>query len=71
VSLRRIVFVVGIVFYVMLWVLALNGVSSLIAPLTIPVVLAVLVAGGVQLNKFLGLSPRKQHFHDGEDEPKR
>ena len=31
----------------------------------------VLVAGGVQLNKFLGLSPRKEHFRDREDEPKR
>ena len=50
--------------------LALNGASSLVAPLLIPLVLAVLVAAGVALNRYLGVEPRKQHFKD-RDGPSR
>lgn len=53
--------------YVFLWVLALNGAASLVAPLIIPVVLAVLVASGVALNRYLGIAPRHQHFQDRDD----
>lgn len=60
--------VLGGLFYVFLWVLAANGVSSLVAPLIIPVVLALLVYLGLALNKFLGITPRKQHFDDPEDD---
>jgi hypothetical protein len=60
--------VVAVVLYVFLWVLALNGAGSLVAPLLIPLVLAVLVAGGVALNRYLGLAPRQQHFDDHDDE---
>jgi hypothetical protein len=60
--------VVGVVLYVLLWALALNGAGSLVAPLLIPVVLAVLVAGGVALNRWLGLPTRQQHFNDRDDE---
>jgi len=67
--LRTTVVVVGL-FYVLLWVIALNGATSLIAPLVVPLVLAVLVAGGVALNRFMGITPRKQHFNDREDEPR-
>ena len=60
--------VLGGLFYVFLWVLAANGVSSLVAPLIIPVVLALLVYLGLALNKFLGITPRRQHFDDPEDD---
>ncbi len=66
--LTRIMLVVGGLVYAFLWVLAANGVSSLVAPLTIPVVLALLVYLGLALNKFLGITPRKQHFDDPEDD---
>lgn len=66
-SLRRIMLVVAILFYVFLWVLALNGATSLVAPLVVPVVLAVLVAVGVALNRWMGITPRKQHFHDDDE----
>ncbi|MFZ1063262.1 MAG: hypothetical protein WAN30_07310 [Acidimicrobiales bacterium] len=54
----------GLAIYILLWVLALNGASSLVAPLLVPLVLAVLVAAGVALNRYLGIEPRKQHFRD-------
>ena len=60
--------VLGGLFYVFLWVLAANGVTSLVAPLIIPVVLALLVYLGLALNKFLGIAPRSQHFDDPEDD---
>ncbi len=66
----RVTVVLGLALYVFLWVLALNGASSLVAPLLIPLVLAVLVAAGVALNRYLGVEPRKQHFKD-RDGPSR
>ncbi|HEY5302901.1 MAG TPA: hypothetical protein VIJ86_02460 [Acidimicrobiales bacterium] len=62
----RVTAVVVFLFYVFLWVLALNGVSSLVPVLAIPLVLAVLVAFGVWLNRFMGITPRTQHFQDSE-----
>ena len=53
-------------FYVFLWVLALNGVSSLTPVLVVPPVLAALVAFGVWLNKFMGITPRRPRFVDPE-----
>jgi hypothetical protein len=53
-----------LLFYIFLWVLALHGVSSLIPVLVVPVVLAALVAFGVWLNRFMGVTPRRQHFTD-------
>ena len=50
--------------YLFLWVLALNGVSSLTPLLVVPPVLALLVAFGVWLNRFMGITPRAQHFVD-------
>jgi hypothetical protein len=66
--MTRTVIVVSFLIYVFLWVIALNGASSLVAPLLIPIVLAVLVAAGVALNKYMGITPRKQHFNDPDDE---
>jgi hypothetical protein len=66
----RVTVVLVAALYVVLWVLALNGASSLVGPLVVPLVLAVLVAMGVALQRFIGISPRKQHFQDREDESK-
>ncbi len=55
--------VVGLV-YVFLWVLALHGVSSLVPVLAVPLVIALLVAFGVWLNRFMGITPRAQHFQE-------
>lgn len=52
------------VVYVVLWVLAANGATSLVGPLVIPLVLGILVAGGVALNRFLGTSPRSPRFSE-------
>lgn len=54
--------VVVAVLYVGLWVLAANGATSLVGPLLVPLVLAVLVGGGVAINRFLGTSPRSPRF---------
>jgi hypothetical protein len=63
--------IVGFLLYVFLWVLAANGDNQLVAPLLIPAVLAILVALGVALNRFMGIEPRKQHFRDPDDETER
>ena len=70
-SLRRVMLVLAVLAYGFLWVLAANGVSSLVAPLVIPPVLALLVFLGVQLNRYLGIAPRQQHFDDPKDDTKR
>ena len=61
--------VVAVLFYIFLWVLVFNGVSSLIAPLAVPLILALLVGLGVRLNHFLGITPRRQSFQEPEDDP--
>ncbi len=56
--------------YVFFWVVALNGASSFIPLLAVPAILAVLVAFGVWLNRFMGITPRAQHFAErGGDAP--
>ena len=66
--MTRIVLVfVGLV-YVFLWVVAAHGATSLVAPLLIPAVLAVMIALGVALNRFVGITPRRPHFDDRDDE---
>ena len=64
----RTVVILGAMFYIFLWVLAINGATSLVAPLAIPGVLAVMIAVGVALNRWMGITPRKQHFRDRDDE---
>jgi multidrug efflux pump subunit AcrB len=68
VSLRRLTLIVGVLFYIFLWVLAANGASSLVAVLVVPAVLAVMVALGVALNRFMGIAPHRPHFNDRDDE---
>jgi hypothetical protein len=64
VKFTRAVAVLVALFYVFLWVLDLNGVSSLTPVLVVPPVLAALVAFGVWLNKFMGIAPRRPRFED-------
>jgi len=63
-----VVLVVGIVLYAGLWVVAVNGARGLVAPLAIPVVLAVLVWLGLRLERYLGVTPRRPRFDDGPDD---
>ena len=65
----RVTAVMAFVFYVFLWVLALNGVSSLVPVLAVPLVIALLVAVGVWLNRFMGITPRAQHFQEPPPAP--
>ncbi|HVB18669.1 MAG TPA: hypothetical protein VNE22_00120 [Acidimicrobiales bacterium] len=67
-SVRRATLIAAAVLYLLLWAIALSGATSLIEPLVIPLVLALMVACGVWLNRFLGLSPRRQHFQDRDDQ---
>ncbi|HET8991198.1 MAG TPA: hypothetical protein VFN59_08875 [Acidimicrobiales bacterium] len=60
----RAVIVVALLGYGALWVLAGAGATSLVAPLLIPLVLALLVGVGVALNRFLGTSPRAPRFNE-------
>ncbi len=68
-SVRRATLIGAILVYVLLWVIAANGATGLVAPLAVPAVLAILVWLGLQLNRFLGLTPHRPRFDDGEDEP--
>lgn len=67
-SVRRVTLIVGLAIYGLLWLLALNGATSLVEPLAVPLVLAVMIALGVRLNHYLGLPPRRSHFRDSDDE---
>jgi cytoskeletal protein RodZ len=60
--------IVFLAIYIFLWVLALNGASNLIPLLVVPLLLAVLVAFGVWLNRFMGITPRQQHFEQRPDD---
>ena len=64
----RLVVALGALFYVFLWVLAANGATELVAPLLIPGVLALMIALGVALNQWMGITPRRQHFDDAKHE---
>lgn len=67
-NVRRVTWIVGLALYVLLWILALNGVTSLIAPLAVPLVLAVMVWLGLQLNRYLGLTPHRPRFDDADED---
>ena len=67
-TLGRAVSLAGVALYVFLWVLAANGVTSLIAPLVIPPVLVVLIWAGIALNRFVGITPHRPKFPSDEDE---
>jgi hypothetical protein len=65
--LRRAMWVLGALFYVLLWALALNGATGFIPFLVVPVVLALLVYLGLALNRFLGTTPRRPRFEERDD----
>lgn len=67
----RLVIAFGVLLYIFLWVLAANGATELVAPLLIPGVLAVMIALGVALNRWMGIAPRRQHFDDASHEKER
>ena len=67
-KVTRTVIVFGVLVYLFLWVLVLNGADQLVEPLVIPVVLVALVIAGVALDRYLGITPRKQHFRERDDE---
>ena len=67
-KLSRVVALAGVALYVFLWVLAVNGVSNLIAPLVIPLVLVVLIWAGLALNRFVGIAPHRPKFPVDEEE---
>ena len=69
--MTRIVLVFAVLGYAFLWVVAAYGATNLVAPLLIPAVLAVMVALGVALNRFVGITPRRPHFDDRDDEKER
>lgn len=64
----RATLLVVLVLYVALWVLAFNGAPGLRELLLVPLILAVLVALGVALQRFMGITPRRQRFQDREDD---
>lgn len=66
-SVQRITLVVALVIYLGLWALALSAAPGLVEPLAVPLVLAVLVAAGVWLQRVLGLEPRRQQFRDRDE----
>ena len=67
-TMTRTMIVVAILLYLFLWVLVGRGDSQLLPIVVIPAVLAVMIALGVALNRYMGLTPRKQHFEDRHDE---
>ena len=60
--------VLGVLVYAFLWALFAFGDSVLLAPLLIPAIIAIMVALGVALQRFIGIEPRRQHFEDATDE---
>jgi hypothetical protein len=68
-SVRRVTMIVAIFLYVLLWVLALNGATSLLEPLIVTLALGAMIALGVAFTRFMGLPPREQHFEDPNDGP--
>jgi hypothetical protein len=70
VTVLRATLLVAVLLYVTLWVLAINGSSDLVVPLAIPAILAAMIILGVVLQRYMGITPRKPHFRDPEDDQK-
>jgi len=62
----KITSVVVLIIYAFLWVIELHGATQLLPILAIPPILVILVAGGLGIQRFLGIKPRKQHFQEPE-----
>jgi hypothetical protein len=66
--LRRVTAVLAGLIYLFLWGLVLNGATSLLAIVVVPLVLYVIIVVGVALTKFIGIKPRESHFESKDDE---
>ncbi len=64
---RGVALVAGVL-YLLLWAIALHGAPSLIPLLAIPLILAILVALLVWLQRFMGITPRGSKFENPSDE---
>ena len=60
--------VIAVLFYAFLWALYAGGATALLPVLLIPAILAVMVALGVALQRFIGIEPHRPRFKDGSDE---
>ncbi len=67
-TLRRVTIAVGLLFYIFLWLLVLNGATSLLPIVVVPLVLWIIIVIGVALTKFIGIKPRESHFESKDDE---
>ncbi len=67
-TLRRVTIAVGLLFYIFLWLLVLNGATSLLPIVVVPLVLWIIIVVGVALTKFIGIKPRESHFESKDDE---
>jgi len=67
--MRRVAILVGLLFYIVLWLLFFDGATTLGEPLLVPLVLVAMIALGVAFNRFIGLPTRQPHFRDPEDGP--
>mgnify|MGYP006270267493 FL=1 len=58
----------GLFLYIFLWLLFINGASTLLPLLVIPPVLVVLVGGGNFIEHVLGIRHRAPKFRDRDEE---
>ncbi|MBU6495318.1 MAG: hypothetical protein KGR42_02740 [Acidobacteria bacterium] len=65
-SAKLLAWILGALFYLALWFVALTANHAWIGPLATPLVLGLLVAGGVWIQRFVGISPRHPKF-EGRD----
>jgi predicted phage tail protein len=68
VTVTRATLIVAGLVYVTLWVIAANGASGLYVPLVVSVALVLMIIGGVALQRYSGIAPRRPKFDDSEDE---
>jgi hypothetical protein len=68
VRVTRITVVVGVLIYAGLWVIAASGARELMVILAVPAVLALMIALGVALQRYLGVTPHRPKFKDSEND---
>ncbi len=59
---------VGVLIYAGLWVIAAHGATELMVLLAVPAVLAVMIALGVSLQRYIGITPHRPKFRDPDDD---
>lgn len=58
----------GVLGYLALWILAINGLSYLVPMLLIPLVLVVLIGLGAWLTRYMGVPTRSPRFNKPKDD---